>query len=201
PRRRSARRDRVPFSEPARRSPGIGPGRRWTCPWQARPERCAAPGSGRSESSRPRVVGGRSPPPTPTDGSFFGPGRPSSGRGPGTGEWPTSPLPNDRPGSGTTPTTERFSGQLTHLRNSWLDPHQHRGNPSPSPNGPFPGPDRPPPIVAIDPRRIRPHRTVGTPPPRTTAPHPPDPVTATPSTETATTTTPGPVRTGRTALP
>src|SRR5699024_10326339 len=87
------------------------------------------------------------------------------------------------------------------LRDSLLDPHQHRGNPSPSPNGPFPGPDRPPPIVAIDPRRIRPHRTVGTPPPRTTAPHPPDPVTATPSTETATTTTPGPVRTGRTALP
>src|SRR5699024_5724270 len=61
--------------------------------------------------------------------------------------------------------------------------------------------DPPPPTVAIDPRRIRPHRTVGTPPPRTTAPLPIGLGTVTPSAETATTTTPGPVRTGRTALP
>ena len=80
--------------------------------------------------------------PTPSDGHSPGSDGPSSGRGPGTGEWPTSPLPNDRPGSGT-PTTERFSGQLTHLRDSLLDPHQHRGNPSSQPGGPSPGPDRP----------------------------------------------------------
>src|SRR5699024_7292290 len=44
--------------------------------------------------------------PTPSDGHSPGSDGPSSGRGPGTGEWPTGPLPNNRPVSNT-PTTGR----------------------------------------------------------------------------------------------
>ncbi|OOC56379.1 MULTISPECIES: hypothetical protein [Nocardiopsis] len=67
-------------------------------------------------------------------GDFGGSGgsdKSTSQGGPGTGEWPSSPLPNA--GEGSRPTGERFENPLTVLRESLLDPNRFRENPSPSP--------------------------------------------------------------------
>lgn len=77
--------------------------------------------------------------------------------GPGTKDWPTSPLPQDRPG-GTPPTTERFADQLTMTQESLLDPNQHRPTPSTSPDRPTSSGDPAP----QDP--TTPHRGGGNPP-------------------------------------
>ncbi|WP_150241615.1 CdiA C-terminal domain-containing protein [Nocardiopsis quinghaiensis] len=62
--------------------------------------------------------------------------------GPGTGEWPSSPLPNA--GEGSRPTGERFENPLTELNESLLDPNRYRPLSS-TPNTPVPdgGGDRP----------------------------------------------------------
>lgn len=80
--------------------------------------------------------------PSHRDGSYSEGHDRSSAHGGRNPVGPSSPLPRHLDGSAT-PVGERFQHDLTMLRQSLLDPDQHRDNPGPQPDRPSPTPHRP----------------------------------------------------------